>query len=114
MILKAMLCSLLIQTINVQFPVLTHFFLFLALVLLNKVMGNKPFYFHFLSRYKEYNAITTQKYDPKTIQIRILLCTMKKKTKVGMQDLRLNPINMGYPFSFLPKKAFKQKSSFSF
>ena len=38
-------------------------FLPFALILLNKVMENKSFFLHFLSRYKDRDATTTHRYD---------------------------------------------------
>ena len=42
-------------------------FLDFALILLNKFMENKPFFLHFLSRYKDCDATTTHICDHRTI-----------------------------------------------
>ena len=50
-----------------------------ALFLLNKIMENKPFFLHFLSRYKDCDATTTHRCDHRTIPNWVLLGTLKKK-----------------------------------
>ena len=57
-------------------------FLPFALILLNKVMENKSFFLHFLSRYKDRDATTTHRYDHRTMPNWVLLGTLKKKLKL--------------------------------
>ena len=44
-----------------------YLFLPPALILLNKIMENKPLFLHFLSWYKDFDAITTNRYDHRTV-----------------------------------------------
>ena len=91
MISKSILFSLSIQTLIYKNYLENHWFycclpcgrlkilLPFALILSSKVMKNKLFFFKLFSRYKEFDATTTYKYDPRTILNWVLPGTLKKK-----------------------------------
>ena len=75
-------------------------FLAFALILLNKFMENEPFFLHFLSRYKDCDATTTQRCDHRTIPNWVLLGTLKKKivSTEGWNSWASDIIKRGFRF----------------